>query len=193
MHAFMPDQVVHGLFLYDEAPAVFRVDLLRQFWSEVRDDDPKLLALISERHWVSKKEDLFNTIPMILHGDGVEYVDGDSLEVLSIGPLLGTGHSMDCMFLLGAFPYSCTIKGQTWSEPLKEMVNSVIKGLMEGVVLDMDGNVKCDLTASGYRFVIWSVTGDAEHNAIFSSFLIGVAMPGARAAMPIKRYQGKMA
>ena len=108
-------------------------------------------------------------IPVIIHGDGVEFVDNDSLEVLSVGPLLGTGDSMDCMFCIGAFPYSVTHKikaagtrvvNATWKQPMGAIAESFTHCLNghRG-----DGKV----IAGGYRFVIWGITGDNEHHANF--------------------------
>ena len=69
---------------------------------------------------VNSKEDCksYKYIPFIVHGDGVEFVDDDSLEVFNMGPLLGTGDSMDCMFLSGVWPSSAHTQNkahQGWS------------------------------------------------------------------------------
>ena len=50
------------------------------------------------------------TIPLLVHGDGVEYLENDSLEVQSFGPLLATGDSLSTLFLMCAYPYSSTVK-----------------------------------------------------------------------------------
>jgi len=127
---------------------------------------------------------LHTVVPLILHGDGVEYVDTDSLEVLSFGPLLGTGDSLDCLFCFGVWPYSCNVKPSaakpgTWTVPWEVFVWS-FKALAAGKHPASDWTGKpfvagseqarlagTPLTPEGHKFVIWSIAGDHEHHANF--------------------------
>lgn len=54
MPLFLPADTFSALFnsYPDAAKAIFRVDLIDEFWDSVRDDDPKLKALIQEVDWV---------------------------------------------------------------------------------------------------------------------------------------------
>jgi hypothetical protein len=108
-------------------------------------------------------------IPILIHGDGVEFVDSDSVEVLSAGPLLGTGDSMDCMFLIGTLPYSVTHKIKASGS---RVVNASWKGPMEKIAESfthcLHGHNGDGMPiAGGYRFVIWAISGDNEHHANF--------------------------
>jgi hypothetical protein len=107
---FLPHLVIESLSSYaGEHDATFRVDLLADFWASIRPDDPCLVALLKET--CIQRKDLNMTIPLLIHGDGVEYLENDSLEVQSFGPLLTTsGNSLSTLFLMCAYPYSCTVK-----------------------------------------------------------------------------------
>ena len=48
------------------------------------------------------KDDLKYCLPLWFHGDAVEYVDGRSLMVYSMGWLLATGSTLDTTLLLAA-------------------------------------------------------------------------------------------
>ena len=61
----------------------------------------------------------YKFVPILIHGDGVEFVDGDSLESLQLAPLLGTGKSLDSMFLMATWPYSVTHKVKKTMSELK--------------------------------------------------------------------------
>lgn len=178
---FLPHKLLHSLFKYDEAPSAFRTDLLSTFWQSVKKDDPRLVALLAETGMDSAS--LQYCIPLTIHGDGVEYVDGDSLEILSVGPLLGAGNSLDCMFMLAAFPYSCTVKTDsktigTWAPAMKKFQWS-FNAALEGIhpLCDENGGCLADpqeqslagtpLTQNKYKFVIWAITGDHEHHSNF--------------------------
>ena len=128
-----------------------------------------------------EKKDLCRTVPLLLHGDGVEYVGTDSLEVLSIGPLLATGDSLDVLYAFALWPYSCTVKSKTgqstWQEPWKVFLWS-FRALMSGKHPTVDYNGKpfqpktkqaelagTYLTNEKLKFVIWSISGDHEHHS----------------------------
>ena len=100
----------------------------------------------------------------------MEFVDGDSLECLQLGPLLGTGKSMDSMFLMATWPYSVThklkknnerVENTTWLPAVKRISDS-LKLCQTGV--DEYGD---PLTPGGHRFTVWGITGDNEHHANF--------------------------
>ena len=100
----------------------------------------------------------------------MEFVDGDSLECLQLGPLLGTGRSMDSMFLMATWPYSVThklkknnerVENTTWLPAVKRISDS-LKLCQTGV--DEYGD---PLTPGGHRFTVWGITGDNEHHANF--------------------------
>ena len=55
------------------------------------------------------------TIPLFLHGDGVEYESRDSLMVWSFGGFLSQEKSLDSHLLLAAHPKTCTTK-ETWPQ-----------------------------------------------------------------------------
>ena len=66
-----------------------------------------------EEHWKQK------TIPLFLHGDGVEFQTRDSLLVFSWGNFLGNMNAMKQHLLLASYPKSATSK-DTWPPIWKE-------------------------------------------------------------------------
>lgn len=182
---FLPHLVIESLSGYTgEHDATFRVDLLAEFWASIRPDDPCLVSLLKET--CIQRKDLNMTIPLLIHGDGVEYLENDSLEVQSFGPLLTTsGNSLSSLFLMCAYPYSCTVKPpksshgvsvkdySTWVNISKWLSWSFI-ALQTGrhPTVGPDGEALTDATMiklAGkmfkYRYVIWSITGDHEHHS----------------------------
>jgi len=182
VHLFLPHLVIEGLTKYDgEHDAIFRTDLLESFWGSVKPKDPRLVALLSETE--IRFEDLKNTVPLLVHGDGVEYLEDDSLEVQSFGPLLVSGDSFDCLFLMGAYPYSCTVKStrkvgpkgdiSTWGK-LSKVISWSFEALQNGVhpTCGPDGEPLIDPVLKQYagkpfkyRYVIWAISGDHEHHS----------------------------
>ena len=121
---------------------------------------------------VKCKHDLkkYKFVPLIIHGDGVEFVDQDSLESLQLGPLLGQGNSLDCLFLIATWPYSVThktksstarVENTTWVPVMRELKTRLINCL--------NGRNKYGekLTPGGHRFIVWSIGGDNEHHVNF--------------------------
>jgi hypothetical protein len=92
------------------------------------------------------------TIPLLVHGDGVEYLENGSLEVQSFGPSLATGESLFTLSLMCAYPCSSTVKPPKskskdglvvalprWMFSSKCSLNSCV--LKQTVVLKGDNNV----------------------------------------------------
>jgi hypothetical protein len=182
---FLPHLVIESLSHYEgEHDATFRVDLLAEFWASIKLDDPCLVALLKETCIACS--DLSMTIPLLVHGDGVEYLENDSLEVQSFGPLLNSsGDSFSTLFLLCAYPYSCTVKPpksnqnvshkdhSTWVNISKWLSWSFV-ALQKGChpTVGPDGEALTDptmLQLAGkpfkYKYVIWSISGDHEHHS----------------------------
>ena len=177
---FLPHKLISSLAAYEQFDSIFQTSYIQQFWGSVKNDDPRLQSLCAETGWTRK--DLLNTVPLFLHGDGVEYTDTDTLEVCNFGPLLGHGESTSCTFLCFAYPNSICVenkKKQTGTMVVltKKRLAS-FKICMTGTfpTHDDDGNpwpvgskeallAGQPLTPQGYRFVVWSLTGDHEHYA----------------------------
>ena len=53
------------------------------------------------------------TLPLFLHGDGVEYQTRDSLMIYSCGSLLQQMSSLSSHFYIASFSKSCTVP-ETW-------------------------------------------------------------------------------
>ena len=119
-HMVLPHLFVWQLFQsYPQlAPSLFGVQKLKAFWSGLKPDDPRLWG------WGLKESQKAKTIPLWLHGDGVEF-STDTLLTFSWGPSLFTpqglkesqeqnaSHSMDSSFLVTAWPKSAT-DSKTW-------------------------------------------------------------------------------
>ena len=119
------------------------------------------------------------SIPLWVHGDGVEYASRDSLMCWSWGPLMTNFSEVEAKFLLTSFPKSCT-SPETWNDLMKEICwsfNSLVKGVHP--THDSNGKplkkgspfyeMKGQPLATAYKAVIWSVQGDAE---FFSNHLL---------------------
>ena len=97
-----------------------------------------------------KHEDLPATVPLWVHGDGVEYADGKTMMVYSWGSVLNSGPSLSSSLLLLAFPKDCAMSA-TWETLWSHIVPSFSK-LQAG---------KTDIVHN-YRFTIWQVMGDQD-------------------------------
>ena len=144
---------------------------LESFWnSALEKEDERILnhpCLMNSVDW--KRQ----TIPIFIHGDGVEFQERDTLMVWSWGPLLGKASSLETNMLIGAIPKSCTASG-TWSPVMQLLVwsfNALLMGLhpsLDNFGNDFEKRNKFDLvkgqplTHMGYRCVIWSIQGDHE-------------------------------
>lgn len=111
---------------------------LESFWnSALEKEDERILnhpCLMNFSDWKKK------TIPIFIHGDGVEFQERDTLMVWSWGPLLSKASSLETNMLIGAIPKSCTASG-TWSPAMQILVwsfNALLMGLRPS--LDNFGN-----------------------------------------------------
>jgi hypothetical protein len=113
------------------------------------------------------------TVPLFVHGDGVEFQSRDSLMVWSFGSMLSLFGSLDKHFLVAVFPKSCTSK-TTWDNLWKWIAWS-FKALLQGThpEVDPDGlpfrsGSQFDLakgkplTSTSMKGAIWSIQGDGE-------------------------------
>lgn len=155
---------------------LFNAEGLETFWQEALakgDDRLQGHPLKNGKDWMKK------TLPLFLHGDGVEFQKRDSMMVWSWGSLLTLFSSLDSHMLIAAFPKSCTCK-QTWDPLMKELTwsfEALLKGChptkdSDGVPLkkgspffSLQGQA---LTPGRFRGALWSIQGD---NEFFSNVL----------------------
>ena len=146
---------------------------LANFWKRVaKTGDLKLKGhpMSLEKDW----EDL--TIPLYIHGDGVEDSNNDNLLVFSWGCLLSGLSTLLSHWLLACFPKSCG-KKETWEVIWKSLQWS-FEALAKGKhpTLDPDGKPLEKGSAfypsrgkllhpKGLKAMIWSVIGDHEYFA----------------------------
>ena len=156
--------------------SIFGTHALEEFWTKVeRACDDRLTGhpiCFDKRHGVMKDhvQDKAKTIPLFIHGDGVEYQGRDSLFIWNWGGLLNQFNSLSSHFLISAFPKSCTLD-DTWA-PIMSWVRWSLEALQDGVhpesgpegdplpkgfLEDLAGQ---PLAKGGYRAVVWSIQGD---------------------------------
>ena len=185
-HMVLPHLFVWQLFQsYPQlAPSLFGVQKLKAFWSGLKPDDPRLWG------WGLKESQKAKTIPLWLHGDGVEF-STDTLLTFSWGPSLFTpqglkesqeqnaSHSMDSSFLVTAWPKSAT-DSKTW-DAIHAVMAWSFTALFHGLhpEADWQGNplpphlarlAKKPLTKQGYSFWIFNFLGDLEYYANHLNF-----------------------
>ena len=78
------------------------------FWDQVEAVKDPVLENHPLKKGALKKDWKDKTIPIILHGDGVEYQNRDSIMVWSWAPLLNQKSSLQSHHLLASFPKSCS-------------------------------------------------------------------------------------
>lgn len=115
-HMVLPHVLVWLLFeSYPQlAPSLFGLHRLQAFWAGLKPNDPRLWG------WGLEESQKKKTIPLWLHGDGVEF-SIDTFMTFSWGPTLfapqglkesheekHASHSMDSSFLVTAWPKSAT-------------------------------------------------------------------------------------
>ena len=144
---------------------------LEEFWEGVKatgDDRLNGHPMTLEKEWESY------TVPLFLHGDGVEFQNRDSLLVFSWGTLLSSMNSLQNHMLVAAWPKSCQ-HPDTW-DPIWKWVVWSLEALGKGFhpMLDPDNNpLKGGLEKlkgqplhpSGFKAVLWAVIGDQEYFA----------------------------
>ena len=69
--------------LFDE---ILKPQLATAFWESINENDPRLQMIYKEANL--QRNYLCHAIPIWLHGDGVEFVDGRSIMTLSWAQLL---------------------------------------------------------------------------------------------------------
>ena len=131
-------------------------------------------AQASSYYYGRKLENL--TIPLWIHGDGVEFQDRDSLMVWTMGSLLSLQPALDSSLLMAANAKSRTVEESstcpgTWKEPWRHLVHAFLN-LASGTFADVDadgfpealaGESIATATAGVvYRFIIWVIEGDHE-------------------------------
>lgn len=166
--------------------SMFSVDGLVAFWEgALKTNDDRLI-----RHPMTLKKDWKEkTIPIFVHGDGVEFQERDSLMVWSWGALGGLFSSLDNHVLIAVFPKSCSNQ-DTW-KPLMSQLCWSLEALLNGThpTVDHLGNEIMQgsnfyvekglpLTSWGFRCVVWSIQGDHD----FFSNVLG--LPHWRSRMP---------
>ena len=143
-------------------------DKLANFWNGVAKTGDDRLPKCLEKHWKQK------TIPLFLHGDGVEFQTRDSLLVFSWGNFLGNSNAMKQHWLLASYPKTSTSKG-TWPaiwKWLKWSFCALGKGMHPTV--DPDGLplekgsifykvAGTSLHPQGLRACLWALLGDHEY------------------------------
>ena len=128
-----PDDIFAGLHKYGNAfEELFSTGKVVEFWNSVKPDDPKLRALLLETGL--QRQDLAHTIPLTIHGDGVEFQNNDSLMTFHISSVLNVESSLQSCILLAAYPKSCT-SARTW-EPVWQQLVRGFKNLMMGTKSD---------------------------------------------------------
>jgi len=169
---FLPHRIFSNLAKgYPEKfDSMFNTSSLEAFWEGAeRLQDDRLIGhpMTLKKDWKQK------TIPIFVHGDGVEFQERDSLMVWCGGAVGGLFSSLDSHLLIASFPKSCTTDA-TWKPIMAQMCWS-LKALMEGVHPCVDALGKeisstssffldkgHPLTPFGWRCVVWSIQGDHE-------------------------------
>ena len=153
----------------DHFEEFFACSSCESFWTGVeKTKDERLTWPVAlDKRVVCPKQ----TVPIFVHGDGVEFQTRDSLMTWSWGPMLSKQSSLSSHLLLAALPKSCTLP-KTW-EPLCEWIRWSFEALSKGCHPSEDpwGNplpkglaelAGLPLTKGHHRAVIWSIQGDAE-------------------------------
>ena len=181
-HIVLPHLLVWQLFSsYPKlAPSLFGLHKLKAFWGNLKSNDPRL--------WDSglKESQKHKTIPLWLHGDGVEF-STDSLMTFTWGPTLYApqglkegpremhpSHPMDSSFLITAWPKSAAASN-TWVE-IHEVMAWSFTALFQGFHPDVDWKgrplptnlkrlARKPITPEGHSFWVFNFLGDLEYYA----------------------------
>ena len=169
MAVFRPDHLIHSMAEHVEFDTFFGIQDMARFWNLVEGAGcPKL-----EQHPIKDVPNWKNiTVPLWVHGDGVEFQDRDSLMVWTVGGLLSLQAALDSSLLMAATAKSCTIDRSrtdagTWHEPwrcLKHGFDNLFSGEFSAVDFDGTPDPKAHqkIHPKGYRFIAWTIEGDHE-------------------------------
>ena len=165
MEVFDPGALLKGLAAYDSFDEILRTDLVREFWSNIKPNDPRLVYLLAENPGETQ-ESLSNMVPMFLHGDKVEFANDDSLMVWHMGSVLSKMSSLSSGLLLAATPAKTEVKARgeeegTWNPVWESIWVPAFTALLQGQTMDGE-----QIHAAGWRFCIWLLCGDHEHFAV---------------------------
>ena len=107
-YVMLPHQLWAMLPEYENSDHALRTDGAHAFWEKAAaNNDPRLDAHPMKNTGAGWKS---TYVPGYLHGDGVEFINGDSLMTYHWGTLLNTADSLSSCFLLAAWPKSATTK-----------------------------------------------------------------------------------
>ena len=123
---FLPHMMFSQLATLENFNKLFPLESLERFWTlaEKTEDERFLHHPMKVRNW--KKF----TVPLFLHGDGVQYASTNSLMVYSWGSLMSCFSSLQSKFLISCFPKTATCK-ETWDDIMKEVTWS-FRALLAG-------------------------------------------------------------
>ena len=126
---------------------LFATDALEWFWSGVEKtpDDRVIEHPIAPDRRVQHKN---RTIPVFLHGDGVEFQTRDSLMCWSFGGFLNKKASLDCHLHISCWPKSCTHK-TTW-DPLYKWIKWSFEALLKGKHPEKQKGLKWKLSKASH-------------------------------------------
>ena len=169
---FLPHIIFSELAKVPNFHEIFPLEKVEKFWNDVeRSKDPRL-----ENHPCKSRAWKKFSIPIWLHGDGVEYAVRDSLMVWSWGPLMTNFNPLESKFLIACFAKSATAPS-TWDDIMEQVcwsLNALLQGrhpmhdasgapLKKGSPFYEQRGLPL---ASGFRAVVWSIQGDAEFFAL---------------------------
>jgi len=148
----------------------FNCDNLGKFWKQVEgtgDEKLKGHPMTLEKDWRDK------TVPLFLHGDGVEFQSRDTLLTYSFGALVCGLSSLEANLYLASFPKSTTAPS-TW-EPMWKVLKWSFESLGKGYHPERDADNKPlekgspfyenrgkPLHPEGWKAYIWAIIGDHE-------------------------------
>lgn len=178
----LPHQMLSALYHQrpDDFKALLGTSRTTLFWKSISPLDPRLLAKGGHPTTTWEPGWEATTVPIWVHGDGVQFCDRDSLLTYSWGSVLCQDNSMDSSFLMACWPKSATVKSQevsTW-EALWQVLQWSLCACMEGKhpSADHKGNpflpntyeakmAGQPLTTELHKFVVWNLLGDMEYLA----------------------------
>ena len=160
-----------GTHYPEEFGQMFGTAGLQAFWEGVAAKKGPRLSHHFGKRWDLDKR---HTIPLFIHGDGVEFQTRDSLMCWSFGGLLCPLSSLNCHLLLAAWPKTATHQ-ETWA-PMDELLAWSFEALLKGkLLLKLPNGAPLPkgsfmakvagqqlVPGSNFRGIIWSIQGDHE-------------------------------